>query len=85
MGKMKKEKAAKPVYEYFVDPERKILIRLSMFEAEQYCPGARKVWQANPALEGIRTGSGDFDYFERITAKEAREYAARFRAEKAGK
>ena len=80
---MKKAETGKPVlkmYDYFVDPDRRILIRLSATEAEQYCPGARKVWQADPELEGIRWGSGDFDSFERIDAKAAREYAARFLA-----
>ena len=48
---MKKAETGKPVlkmYDYFVDPDRRILIRLSATEAEQYCPGARKVWQADP-------------------------------------
>jgi len=66
------------MYDYFVDPDRKILIRLSATEAEQYCPGAKEVWQANPELDRIRYGSGDFDSFQRIDAKEAREYASKF-------
>jgi hypothetical protein len=68
------------MYDYFVDPDRKILIRLSATEAEQYCPGAPEVWQEDPELEGIRFGSGDFDSFMRIDAQTAREYAAKFLA-----
>lgn len=68
------------IYDYFVDPDRKILIRLSATEAEQYCPGAPEVWQEDPELEGIRFGSGDFDSFMRIDAKAAREYVAKFLA-----
>jgi len=70
------------IYDYFVDPDRKILIRLSATEAEQYCPGAPDVWQADPELERIRYGSGDFDSFIRIDAKAAREYAEKFLAQK---
>lgn len=68
------------MYDYFVDPDRKILIRLSATEAEQYCPGAPEVWQADPELERIRYGSGDFDSFMRIDAEAAREYEAKFLA-----
>lgn len=68
------------IYDYFVNPERKILIRLSATEAEQYCPGAPEEWQANAELDRIRYGSGDFDSFERIDAQAAREYAAKFLA-----
>ena len=68
------------MYDYFVDPDRKMLIRLSATEAEQYCPGAAEVWQEDPELDGIRFGSGDFDSFIRIDAKAAREYAAKFLA-----
>ena len=68
------------MYDYFVDPDRKILIRLSATEAEQYCPGAPEVWQEDPELDGIRFGSGDFDSFMRIDAEAAREYEAKFLA-----
>jgi hypothetical protein len=68
------------IYDYFVDPDRKILIRLSATEAEQFCPGAPEEWQADAELDGIRFGSGDFDSFVRIDAKAAREYAAKFLA-----
>lgn len=68
------------IYDYFVDPDRKILIRLSATEAEQYCPGAAEAWQADPELERIRFGNGDFDSFMRIDAEAAREYAAKFLA-----
>jgi len=70
------------IYDYFVDPDRKILIRLSATEAEQYCPGVPDVWQADPELERIRYGGGDFDSFMRIDAKAAREYAKKFLAQK---
>ena len=73
------------MYDYFVDPDRKILIRLSATEAEQYCPGAPEVWQEDPELDGIRFGSGDFDSFIRIDAKAAREYAEKLLALKEAK
>ncbi len=51
-----------PEFEYYVRPERRILLRVSVEAVEQFCPAADKEWQANPALEGLRSGSGDFDF-----------------------
>ena len=44
-----------------------------------FCPASEEEWQANPALEGLRSGSGDFDFFDRIEEGEAISYAVRFR------
>lgn len=68
-----------PEFEYYVRPERRILLRVSVEAVEQFCPAADKEWQANPALEGLRSGSGDFDFFDRISEEEAMAAAARFR------
>ena len=68
-----------PEYEYFVWPERKILLRVSTAAVEQFCPGAAEEWQANPVLEGLRSGNGDFDYFDRVSEEEAMSAAVRFR------
>lgn len=68
-----------PEYEYYIWPERKILLRVSVGAVEQFCPAAEEEWQANPALEGLRSGSGDFDFFDRISEEEALSAAARFR------
>ena len=68
-----------PEYEYFVWPERKILLRVSTAAVEQFCPAAAEEWQANPALEGLRSGNGDFDYFDRISEEEAMSAAVQFR------
>ena len=68
-----------PEYEYYVWPERRILLRVSVEAVEQFCPAADKEWQVNPALEGLRSGSGDFDFFDRISVEEAMAAAARFR------
>ena len=67
-----------PEYEYYVWPERKILLRVSIGAVEQFCPAADEEWKANPALEGLRFGNGDFDYFDRIGEEEAMYTAARF-------
>jgi len=64
----------------YVWPERKILLRVSIGTVEQCsCPASEEEWQANPALEGLRSGSGDFDFFDRIEEGEAISYAVRFR------
>ena len=68
-----------PEFEYFIWPERKILLRVSVEAVEQFCPAAEKEWLANPALEGLRSGSGDFDFFDRIGEAEAMAAAALFR------
>ncbi len=68
-----------PDYEYYVWPERKILLRVSVGAVEQFCPASEEEWQANPALEGLRSGSGDFDFFDRIEEEEAMSSAAQFR------
>ena len=68
-----------PEYEYYVWPERRILLRASVEAVEQFCPAADEEWQANPALEGLRSGSGDFDFFDRVSEEEAMAAAARFR------
>lgn len=60
-----------PEYEYYIWPERKILLRVSDKAVEQFCPAAEEKWKANPALEGLRSGNGDFDYFDRISEEEA--------------
>ena len=76
-----------PEYEYYVWPERRILLRVSIGAVEQFCPAAEEEWQARPALEGLRSGSGDFDYFDRVSEEEAMSAAVRFRkaAEKPGR
>ena len=68
-----------PEYEYYIWLERKILLRVSIGAVEQFCPGAEEEWQANPALEGLRSGNGDFDFFDRVGEKEALSAAVRFR------
>ena len=68
-----------PEYEYYVWPERRILLRVSAGKVEQFCPAAEEAWRENPALEGIRSGNGDFDYFDRVGEEEAMAAAARFR------
>ena len=68
-----------PEYEYYLWTERKILLRGSVEAVEQFCPAADEAWQANPALEGLRSGSGDFDFFDRISEEEAMAAAERFR------
>ena len=68
-----------PDYEYYVWPERRILLRVSVGAVEQFCPASETEWQANPALEGLRSGSGDFDFFDRVSEAEALSAAARFR------
>ena len=81
MDKMKSKSGPsrkEPEYEYYVWPERKILLRVSDGAVEQFCPAAEEKWQANPALEGLRSGNGDFDFFDRISEKEALSAAARF-------
>ena len=65
-------------YEYYIWPERKILLRVSDGAVEQFCPAAEEIWQANPALEGHRSRNGDFDFFDCISKKEALSAAARF-------
>lgn len=76
-----------PEYEYYVWPERRILLRVGIGAVEQFCPASEEEWQVRPALEGFRSGSGDFDYFDRIGEEEAMSAAARFReaAEKPGR
>jgi len=68
-----------PEYEYYIWPERRILLRISIGAVEQFCPAAEEEWQANPALEGLRSGSGDFDFFDRVSEEEAMAAAACFR------
>ncbi|MBR4575768.1 MAG: hypothetical protein IKO25_01055 [Clostridia bacterium] len=68
-----------PEYEYYVWPERRILLRVSLGAVEQFCPVSEEEWQARPALEGLRYGNGDFDYFIRVREEEALSAAARFR------
>ena len=68
-----------PEYEYYVWPERRILLRISIGAVEQFCPALEEEWQANPALEGLRSGSGDYDFFDRIEEQEAMSLAAQFR------
>ena len=75
----KTEKKGRPEYEYCVWPERKILLRVSDEAVEQFCPASETEWRANPALEGVRSGSGDFDFFDRVSEEEAMAFAARFR------
>ena len=68
-----------PDYEYYIWPERKILLRVSFDAVEQFCPAAAEEWRANPAMEGLRFGSGDFDFYDRISEEEAMSAATRFR------
>ena len=68
-----------PEYEYYVWPERRILLRVSVGAVEQFCPSSEEEWQANPALEDLRSGSGDYDFFDRIEEKEAMSLAVQFR------
>ncbi len=63
-------------YEYFIWPERKILLRVSASAVEQFCPEYEEKWQISAAMDGIRTGNGDFDYFKRIGADEAASWCA---------
>ena len=82
MDKLKSSGASSrkdPEYEYYLWPERKILLRVSVGAVEQFCPASETEWQANPALEGLRSGSGDFDFFDRVSEAEALPAAARFR------
>jgi len=82
MEKMKKPAVPsreEPEYEYYVWPERRFLIRVSMAAVELFCPLSEEQWQARPALEGIRYGSGDFDEYVRVGEEEAMSCAARFR------